>query len=314
MQHYSRVLFIVTLFAVVFVEAVGQERRMCITVDDLPTVAYGTNRATHQWTITKGIVQALVKYDAQGIGYVNERKLYLNGVLDSTGLQILDYWLSNGQDLGNHTYSHANYHRVGFKAFSQDILKGEKQTKALCSKYGKQLRYFRHPYLRSGADPIAADGLKSFLGNNGYEEAPVTIDNDDYLFALAYHRAFAKGDRALMDSIGESFISYMEAKVIHFEQLSMALFDRPIDQTLLIHANLLNAHWLDRLLAVYRERGYTFISQEEVLEDPAYETRVTRFGDWGISWLDRWALSLDRGKELFPNDPTVPTFVADMAR
>ncbi|MEM9327784.1 MAG: polysaccharide deacetylase family protein [Bacteroidota bacterium] len=307
-QALSKMLLLL-IVALAVDSAAAQTKKMCITIDDLPAVAYGKNDADHRWHITHSIVNTLEQFDARAIGYVNESKLYNGGRFDSVAYQMLEYWLSHGQDLGNHTYAHPNYHKVGLEAFSADILKGEQHTKALCARYGKELKYFRHPYLRSGANRETSDALLVFLAEHGYEEAPVTIDNDDYLFAVAYHRAFVRGDEKLMDSIGTSFIDYMEAKLIHFEKLSSALFDREIDQTLLLHANLLNAHWLDELLTRYASHGYTFVSQEEILRDPAYQTQVTKFGDWGISWLDRWALSRNQGKELFSSDPRVPAFI-----
>lgn len=285
-------------------------REMCITVDDLPVVGYSNNSPEHLSMITNKLIETFQTYDIPAIGYVNENKLYTKGKLDSTQVDLLERWLSTDRELGNHTYSHMDFHKATVAEYTKDILKGEKITKSLQYKYNQEMRYFRHPYLRIGASKAQHDSLVSFLTEHGYTEAPVTIDNEDYLFALAYHKAFTKKKQADMDSIGKAYVDYMEAKLNYYEAMSIKLFNRNIKQTLLIHASLLNAHYLDDLAKMYRSYGYTFVSQEEVFTDEAYNSSITKYGDWGISWIDRWAMSQGKKGGFFKGDPQTPTFVA----
>ena len=294
--------------------AFGQEKKICISVDDLPLIKYAVKDEGHEWTITNGIVDAFKKHKVPAVGFVNAGKLFPNGTLDSSGIAYLRKWLDNGLDLGNHTYSHKNYHRVPFEEFAQDILDGEKVVKDLVESYGQEYTLFRHPYLRSGNDETETQKLKDFLKDNGYKEALVTVDDDDYLFALAYARAYRKNDQVLMKKIGDSYLKYMEEKLVYFEQCSIELFGRNINHTLLIHANFLNAQYLDRLLTIYEELGYSFISQEEAISDPAYQSPVTKFGDWGISWIHKWGMSAGKGNEFFKGDPPTSEFIRELSR
>ena len=275
-----------------------QDKKVCITVDDLPTVSYGVGGYDHRLQITDGIVAAFKAFGVPAIGYVNETKLYQQGKPDPSEVELLEKWLSNGLELGNHTYAHLNYHEVSFEEFTSNILKGERVTKSLAEQYQSPYKYFRHPYLRIGLRQSQVDSLQSFLATHGYIESPVTIDNDDYLFAVAYARAY----KALMERIATDYIEYMEAKLVYFEQQSIRLFGRPMDQTLLIHANYLNAQHLKDLLKVYRDHGYAFVSQSEVLKDEAYQHPVTKHGNWGISWIDRWAISEGKSGDFFEGD------------
>ncbi len=290
----------------------SQEKAVCFTVDDLPTVTYRVPGYQHKYDITTALVQAFVDHDVPAIGYVNEGKLYSGDLLDSSMVRLLDFWLSNGLELGNHTHSHLNYHRVAFEDYQADILKGEPITKALMEKYQQRLRYFRHPYLRSGANQAQSDSLQAFLAKHGYEEAPVTIDNDDYLFAHAYGTAYVLKNHELMATIGSDYLQYMEEKLLYFERQATRLFGRNISQILLIHANLLNAHYLGGLIGIYEKHGYQFISQEEALEDPAYHEAITFFGDYGISWIDRWALSRGKRGDFFKGDPVTPKYITEI--
>ncbi|WP_089355586.1 polysaccharide deacetylase family protein [Ekhidna lutea] len=285
----------------------AQERAICISIDDLPAVTYGISE--HSQVITDGILNALQNHNVKAIGFVNEGKLYEGEALDSSKVELLDQWLKAGMDLGNHTYSHKNYHRVPFKEYTDDILKGERIIKSLATKYDTEIRYFRHPYLRSGLTAGSTDSLKTFLKESGYQESLVTIDNDDYLFAQKYAWAYRSGDTKLMKQIGDTYLTYMEEKLLYFEEISIELFGRNIKQTLLIHANFLNAQYLDALLKTYKEHGYTFISQDEAASDPAYQSSVTKFGDWGISWIHKWGMSQGKEGDFFKKDPPTPDLV-----
>lgn len=291
----------------------AQNKKVAVTVDDLPIVYYAKEDVNHYKTITQNLIQTFDEFEIPAIGYVNESKLYSNGEPDQRKIDLLRLWLSNGYELGNHTYSHMNYHRSDFEDFTEDVIKGEQITKELSNEYGLEYKFFRHPYLRSGLSKSHSDSLSTFLHELGYTEAPVTIDNEDYIFAKAYHIAYRNGDSDLMKKIGEAYIDYMEKKIIYFERVSNDLFGRNISQTLLIHANLLNSEYLDELAQVYVNHGYTFVTQGEVLKDEAYQTEITRFGDWGISMLDRIALSRGMKGDFFKDDPVTPDFVRDLA-
>lgn len=307
-------LFITFLFFLLSIEAYTQQRKMAVTVDDLPVVHYGIEDPEYLEEITLKLLNTFEKYHIPAIGYVNETKLYEDGELDSSKVKLLELWLRRGFELGNHTFSHPNYHNVAFGDFTADVLKGEEITKPLAQKYDLPYRYFRHPYLRIGRSQEHADSLTHFLNANNYTVAPVTIDNEDYLFAKAYHNAYIKNDKQLMEKVGSTYVDYMEKKLRFYEQSSHTLFERNIAQTLLIHASLLNADYLDELAELYIEYGYTFISQEEVLKDEAYQTPVTRYGPWGISWIDRWAISRGVGRDFFSGDPSTPDFIHELGK
>ena len=143
--------------------------------------------------------------------------------------------------------------------------------------------------------------------------APVTIDNEDYLFALAYKRTKQKNDTVLLNKIGLDYIAYMEKKLHYFEMQSNNLFGRNIIKILLLHTSLLNSDYLDSLISIYKTRKYIFVSTDDALKDPAYNTEITVFGNWGISWIDKWALSAGKKGEFFKEDPPTPDYIKRLA-
>jgi hypothetical protein len=114
--------------------------------------------------------------------------------------------------------------------------------------------------------------------------------------------------------IGHDYVVYMELKLRYFEKQSIALFGRNINQILLFHASLLNADYVDSLAAMFRSNGYTFISMDEAIQDEAYKTEITVFGNWGISWIDRWALSKGMKHDFFADEPATQEYIVEMAR
>ena len=283
-----------------------------MTVDDLPTVTYGIDDLDYHAEITRRLLDVFDQYLIPAIGFVNERKLYWENALDTARVRLLEEWLQRGYELGNHTYAHTNYHQVPLRVYAEDIQKGERVTRPLMERYGYELRYFRHPYLRIGLTKAHHDSLRQFLQQQQYQEAPVTIDNDDYLFAKAYHHAFVRQDSSLMRQIGHDYVAYMEEKVHYFERASEQLEGRNVKHILLLHANKLNADYLGALAAMYQKNQYRFISLAEALTDEAYQQEITEYDDWGISWIDRWALSRGR-TDFLREDPPTPEHIVKLA-
>ena len=292
----------------------GQHKQVCFSFDDLPVVSYGITDTIYQENLINKLVRSLCDNNIPAIGFVNEGKLYENEVIDHFQVELIKDWVDNGLDLGNHTFSHPDYNSVAFKDYSEDILKGEIITKKILSSKGKSIRYFRHPFLHTGNSKIKADSLTHFLLKKGYKVAPVTIDNDDYLFALAYKRAAVKKDTSLMTQIGRDYINYMEKKLNYYEGQAIKLFGRDIIQILLMHASSLNSDYIDSLIIMFKKNNYTFVNIEKATEDEAYKTEVTAYGNYGISWLDRWALSKGKKGDFFRDDPATPDYIIQLAQ
>ena len=281
-------------------------RTIAITIDDLPVVS--TRRdIENRREITKKLLGHIKKAKVPAIGFVNENKLFSNGVRDEQQVDLLRMWTGAGLELGNHTYSHRSLNSISLEDYQADVLKGETITRELLGKKRK-LRYFRHPFLQTGRTMEIKSQFDEFLGKHGYTIAPISFDNADYIFSRAYDNAFDKKDAALMKQVGETYVPYMEAKLGYWERQSVKLFGREISQTLLIHANFINSDYFDDLAAMFRKRGYKFVTLEESLRDEAYRLPDTYIGPAGISWLHRWAR--EKGREyIVPDEPKVPEFV-----
>jgi peptidoglycan/xylan/chitin deacetylase (PgdA/CDA1 family) len=294
----------------------SERRQVAVTFDDLPISSVTEINAASRKDITDRLLRIIRSQKIPAIGFVNEYELYgfqrkVVGTPDESGILLLQMWLEAKVELGNHTFAHMDLHQVSVSAFKDDVVSGEIVTRKLMRQKGMQLRYFRHPYLHAGKDLDTKQEIERFLTRRGYRVVPVTIDNEDYMFAAAYSRAIVRGDKQMMQRIASEYISYTERVFDYSERLSAMLFGRQIKHILLLHANALNADYFSQLAQVMKKRGYSFVSVDEALRDNAYASRDTYIGGESLNWLTRWAItrgvkSMDNALDDFPD---VPDFV-----
>jgi peptidoglycan/xylan/chitin deacetylase (PgdA/CDA1 family) len=290
-------------------------REVAITFDDLPIAGVLRRDIEASRELTRKLLAGVAAHRVPAIGFVNEDKLNgADGAVDSRRVDLLRRWLDAGLELGNHAYSHPDLHLTPLDAFEADVLKGERVLRPLLAERHQTPRFFRHPFLHTGRDLETKASFERFLTAHGYRVAPVTIDNDEYIFAGAYDRSAARGAAEVSRRVADAYVPYMEAKVEFFERNSRELFGREIRQVLLVHANMLNADRFGDLAAMFERRGYRFVTLERAIDDPAYQSPDTFVGVSGITWLHRWALTRKMPKAFFAGEPEVPPFVADNAK
>lgn len=308
-------LFIISTYLPVFIfttTAHGQSksanqsvhREIAVTFDDLPATHGNLEKMSY---ITTRLLSSIKVNNIPAIGFVNESKLFVRGEMDAR-VALLQMWLDAGLELGNHTFSHISIDAASLAAYQEDLIRGETVTRMLLREKGMKLRYFRHPQLRTGPTPEYKKALDKFLAERGYTIAPVTIDNNEYIFADVYAKAKARGDQKTMKRVVDAYLPYMEEIFAFFEKLSVDSLGYEVKQTLLLHANELNADHFDDLVRMMKRRGYTFITLDEALKDKAYtlpDAQVKK----GLSWLHRWMLA--KGIPMRP-EPSEPEFITQL--
>ncbi len=264
-----------------------RERQVAVTIDDLPVT--GPTEPALWADVTRRILEALTTHHVPAVGFVNEIKLHVDQRLDTSRVALLRAWLAAGQELGNHTFAHVSAHRTTLETYTAHILRGERVTRPLSTEYGKPLRYFRHPQLRTGTSLEFRQGVERFLAQHGYVVAPVTVDNEEWIYAAAYARSRQSGDTALTRRVVADYHRHLDGAFAYSEALSRSLFGREIPLVLLLHANELNAARLGAIFDRLKARGYRFVTLERALSDSAYRSADAYVGPAGPSWLIRWA-------------------------
>jgi peptidoglycan/xylan/chitin deacetylase (PgdA/CDA1 family) len=286
------------------------ERRVAITIDDLPAAAANSMSAATITTLTKQLLGTLREQKIPAVGFVNERKLFFKWDEVNERIAALNMWPDAGCELGNHTYAHTSLNRAGLKEFEDGVIQGENVTRLLLAQHGMKLRYFRHPYLDTGRDLQTRRQAEAFLVERGYRIAPVTLDAWDWMFATVYEDAKKRGDAGLQQEVVKSYLAYTTEVFTYFEKLSRDLLGYEPDQILLLHANQLEAEHIGELLELIRKRGYRFVTLESALGDSAYGLPDTYVGEEGSGWLEHWAIT--RGQPPL-HQPSAPQAMVDRA-
>ena len=280
-------------------------RRVAVTFVALPMVqTWYQPRAEKD---TRKLLAALASRNVRAVGFVSAGQLYKDGQVNEEKTGLLRMWLDAGHELGSEGYTHPNLSKVPLEDYKRDILRGEELTGRMARERGSRLRYFSYPYLNVGPGRATKEAFERWIAGRGMQVHKVTIDNWDWLYGQVYAEARRAEDEARMARVADEYLAYMERTFEFYEQLSRDTLGYEPPQVLMLTANGLNCQKAEELLAVLERRGYSFVTLEEAMSDPAYRLPDTYTGEWGISWLQRWAMA--RGAK-FRKEPYLSDWMA----
>jgi peptidoglycan/xylan/chitin deacetylase (PgdA/CDA1 family) len=263
---------------------------LALTFDDLPGSAFPQRDRCNAAAIASWnskLLATLRKHRAPAIGFVNSARCIDVG-------PVLEQWLKEGHQLGNHTAHHVDANAVTADEFERDVIAGESPLKEVLARHGHELVWFRYPMLHTGPAPDVRDRIAAFLASRGYRNGVVTIDSEEFLYNNAYASSYPEHAQA----IAKDYIRFMESVLTFFEKRTLEVVGRPIAHVLLLHVSSLNADHLDELLTMYEKRGYRFITIDEAMKDPAYQLKDGYAGKVGLSWIHRWGVA--KGMKIAP--------------
>ena len=254
----------VALFLALACAESAHAQQMAITFDDLP--AHGEKPAAMtRLDIANSILATLKREKMPPVyGFINGLRIQEDPASES----VLKAWRDAGQPLGNHTWAHKDLETETPEEFEADALKDE----PLLEKYmaGQDWHWFRYPFLHEGETLEKYRAVHAWLADHHYKVAEVSIDFEDYLWNAPYARCVAKHDDASIQKLHDSYLATADQYIGVFRQLSQMVYGRDIRYVLLMHIGAFDARMLPELLALYRSRGFTFISLPEASKDPAY--------------------------------------------
>jgi peptidoglycan/xylan/chitin deacetylase (PgdA/CDA1 family) len=288
-------------------------KMIAFTFDDLPVSSIGQNPAPevrHKATkITRKILETLKQHNIRATGFVMEMSLNTPGARDFY-VGLLGDWLRDGHLLGHHGYSHLQFGEVTLSAYEDDFLHGDVIVPLLLDYRGIKERYYRYPYNDTGDTAEKKNSFLAFLAAHGYAPAPMTFENDDWMYSSLYDDALARKDVAFAKRLEQEYLAESQRKIVFIEKLSVMDFHRQIRQVADLHVTQMNADLLDKLLNIFERNGYKFITMQEALADPAYKTEDQYVGADALSWLLRWQPALGIPID-YDDDIEAPKWVQD---
>ena len=238
--------------------------QMAITFDDLPahgSLPPGETRVA----VASKIIAALRDAQVPPIyGFVNGLPIEQQ----PAAAVVLQAWRAAGFPLGNHTWSHMNLNEHSPAEFEADSSRNEPLLREWMQ--GEDWHWFRFPFLSEGDTPEKKSTVRYFLLQRGYKVAAVTMSFGDYQWNEPYARCRAKGDDAAVRSLESSYLEGADDSIRYYRDISRTLYGRDIPYVLLMHIGAFDAEMLPRLLALYRSRGFQFITLQEAERDPFY--------------------------------------------
>jgi peptidoglycan/xylan/chitin deacetylase (PgdA/CDA1 family) len=313
--HLARLISTFTA-ALLATSLMAQTRQVAMTIDDLPFVKSDLNAGPASATArqaaaaNKKLLSALARHHVPVTGFVIQSGVEELGT--EAGTAILQDWVRRGFDLGNHSYSHPDFDNLTIAQFEDQVIRGEQTFVPLMKAAGRNPGFFRFPYNHTGDTAEKHDAMATFLTQHGYRLAPCTIETSDWMFAAAYGRMLARHDHASAARLRKDYLAFTAAQIDYFDRLDRQVLVYTAPQIMLIHDNQLNADVIDRLLAIFEQKQFQWISLAQAEADPVYqhpETFVTSYGPmWGYRWARELNVKVDGRLE-----PDPPKWISDYA-
>ena len=259
------------------------DRQVVLTFDDLPMTGASLCDSAAVQHVTEALTGYLKENGLPALGLATSGRPCLTPALLGRTLQR---WADVGAEIGNHTAHHPDLNGMALGPYLDDLDLGQRLIDDVVE---NRRRWFRPPYLHMGNEPGKKAGLLAHLAEHRYRLAPVTVDNQEWVYAAVYAEARARRDSELARRVADGYVRHLEESMAFYETLSDRVFGRQIPQVLLLHANLLNADALGRIDAMLRGRGYRYVEMAVAVSDPAYRSADEYVGPRGLSWLQRWA-------------------------
>ena len=214
----------------------------------------------------KSILGALEKHKTQAALFVCGMR-----VNNPEGKRLLKRWNQAGHVLANHTQNHWYFHskKVTLENFASSI--GE--TENLLKGFSGFQKIFRFPFLKAGDTAEKRDGIRSWLDQHGYQHGYVTIDASDWYIESRLRERLKQNPDADTSAYRDFYLKHMWERAMYYDSLSKKVWKKPIKHTLLIHHNLLNALYLDDLLAFFKSKGWKLINASAAFQDPIFNER-----------------------------------------
>ncbi|WP_342120632.1 polysaccharide deacetylase family protein [Pseudoduganella sp. OTU4001] len=246
--------------------SLAQAQSMAITIDDGPNA--GSTPLLSAQQRNQAILDALAKHKVQAALFVTSGY----GASTPEGLPLLQAWSTAGHAIGNHTVTHPDLEKVSLAAYQKEVLECDR---LIGTQPGYQ-KWLRFTYLREGNTPEKIDGMRNFLREHGYRNAHVSVDTSDWRLNEALEQALKKDPKADVSAIRTVYLAHIKQRMLAYRELSQTLQGRDIAQVMLLHHNLINAMWLDDVLAQARAMGWKIITPAEAYTDPVYKLEPVR--------------------------------------
>lgn len=184
-------------------------------------------------------------------------------------IHILQAWHAAGEPLGNHTWSHPELDKLTAAEYEANIATNEPLLREVDPQ--GDWHWFRFPFLEEGNTVAKREAVRGWLGAHGYRVAEVSMDFQDYLWNEPYARCAAKHDEEAVHKLHDTYLATADQYIGVYRKLAQELYGRDVPYVLLMHVGAFDARMLPELIALFRSRGFRFVTLQQAMADPVYK-------------------------------------------
>jgi peptidoglycan/xylan/chitin deacetylase (PgdA/CDA1 family) len=206
------------------------------------------------------------------------------------GRSLLGAWDDAGHLICNHSYSHLTYlSKTSYEEFAADFLRNE----PIIAPYHHRTTFFRYPSLKEGDTAEKRDRFRALLKEHGYRVGHVTVDASDWYVDQRMQERLQQDSKVKLEPYRDYLVAHLLDRASFYRQLSLDVLGHEIRHTLLIHYRMINALFLQDVMAAFEKSGWTWVDADRAFEDPIFmkEPQTVPAGESLV-----WALASESGK------------------
>jgi peptidoglycan-N-acetylglucosamine deacetylase len=182
----------------------------------------------------------------------------------------LNQYTHAGFHLANHSHSHSSASKLGVIDYLSDAYRAH----LILKDFDNRLSFHRFPFLNYGADTNAVEKLQSGLGELGYKDGYVTVDNFDWAMSSILVNAAEQNKTIDYAKASALYVDTLEQAIEFYDAIAQKTLKRSPKHVLLLHENDAAALFLPDLIARLRSKGWKIISPQEAYKDPIAKQKV----------------------------------------
>ena len=256
---------------------------IALTIDDHPMVD-GSLFSTKKRTTA--IIAALEKHSCKAAFFCLG-----SHCLDKKRSDLLSDIDTRGHFLCNHSMNHHHLSSQSLDSFKKEIEEVDKLLKP----YQNMRRWYRYPYLDYGTRASLGGSQEKriqslqILKELDYTEGYVSIDTLDWHINVRLSQALKKGQHVDYKTLEKLYLQLLKSWCQHYVNLYANKLQKKITHTLILHANDLNALFLEKIIDMIKESGWNIVSPEQAFSDISWWEDFTN----NPKFLDKKPSTLD---------------------
>lgn len=184
--------------------------------------------------------------------------------IDQQSSWRLKQYTDAGFHLANHSFSHRSANQISVADYTLDVYRAHITLK----EFTNILNFHRFPYLHYGKVMTDINRLQSLLGEMGYRDGYVTVDNYDWYINALLVAATEKGAEIDYEKARDFYIKILYEAIVFYDDIAKRSLGRSPRHVLLLHENDAAALFIGDLIKHLRSNGWKIISPQQAYQDP----------------------------------------------